>query len=233
MKCWQTPIAAVCLFFLATVPAYCQRGTLGIDFGQTSDKFGGLTRTSSAEAIIEGEFIALQSHDRDHGADIIAGGEVRLPVNTTNHANEFAAYGGVSFRFTKSFSAGFHLQVHQIDTPPSIVAGQTFNRARMRLLEIPGVVEYKFGPSKHAFVRAEGAMEFSPHLKAPATAIIPNPNFDHGYYYRGSVGYNFGRWYAKGTYETRYFRFTEDVGNPSFLYNWRTDLVTGGVGFVF
>jgi hypothetical protein len=233
MMRWQTPMVAVCLVFMAAVPAFCQRGTLGINFGQTSDRFGTLSRNSSVEAVIDGEAIVLQSPDKDHGADVVAGGELRFPVNTTNHANEYAFYGGVSFRFKPSLSAGFHIQVHQIDTPPSIVNGETFNRARMRLLEFPGVIVYKFGPAKHAFVQAEGGIEFTPHLKAPAGALIPNPDFEHGYFMRGSVGYNFGKWYAKGTYENRYFKFTNNVGNPNGLYNWRTDMITGGVGVVF
>ena len=230
---WQTPIIGVCLLFLAVVPAYCQRGTLGIDVGQTSDKFGGLSRTTSTLAVVDGELIVLQSPDREHGADVVVGTELRFPVETSSHANEYAFYGGVAFRIKPSISLGFHAQVHQIDTPPSIVEGAIFNRARFRLLELPGFVEYKFGPAKHAFVKAEGGIEFSPKMKAPATAQIPNPNFDHGYFMRGSVGYSFGRWYVKGTYEDRYFKFTTNVGNPNGLYNWRTNMMTGGVGVVF
>lgn len=230
---WQTPIALVCLLFLAAVPAFCQRGTLGIDIGQTADKFGGLARTRGAELGVDGEFIVLPSPDRDHGADVVAGTELRFPVNTTNHANEYAFYGGVMFRIKPSFSLGFHVQVHQIDTPPSVVEGETFNRARFRLLELPGVIKYQFGPGKRAFLQAEGAMEFTPKMKPPAGALIPNPNFDHGYFIRGTVGYNFGKWYLKAAYEDRYFKFTTNVGNPNGLYNWRTDLVAGGVGVSF
>jgi len=62
---------------------------------------------------------------------------------------------------------------------------------------------------------------------------LPNPKFDHGYFVRGSLGYNFGKWYAKATYETRYFKFADNQNNPSGLYNWRTNLITGGLGFVF
>lgn len=233
MKRWQTPMVGVCLLFLAAVPAFSQRGTLGIDVGQTSDKFGGLARTSSAEAVVDGEIIAYKSPDTDHGADVVAGTELRFPVNTTNHANEYAFFGGAKFRFTPSLSAGFHIQVHQIDTPPSVIAGEVFNRARMRLLEIPGVIQFKFGPDKRAFIRAEGGLEFSPKLKAAAGVVIPNPTLDHGYFMRGVVGYNFGKWYVKGTYEDRYFRFLNNAGNPNGLYNWRTDMMTAGVGVVF
>ena len=62
---------------------------------------------------------------------------------------------------------------------------------------------------------------------------MPHPNFDHGYYLRGSVGYSFGKWYAQGTYETRYFKFDQNPNNPSNLYNWKSNMITGGVGLNF
>ncbi len=75
MMRWQTPMVAVCFLFMAAVPAFCQRGMLGINFGQTSDRFGTLSRNSSAEAVVDGEMIVLQSPDKDHGADVVAGTE--------------------------------------------------------------------------------------------------------------------------------------------------------------
>ena len=63
--------------------------------------------------------------------------------------------------------------------------------------------------------------------------LPPHPNLDHGYFVRGSAGYNFGKWYAKATYENRYFRFLNNQNNPNGLYNWRSNLISGGVGFVF
>src|ERR1700722_12220999 len=42
MKLCKMQVVRVCLFLLAAVPAYCQRGTFGIDVGQTSDKFDSL-----------------------------------------------------------------------------------------------------------------------------------------------------------------------------------------------
>jgi hypothetical protein len=63
---------------------------------------------------------------------------------------------------------------------------------------------------------------------------LPHPSFDHGYTFRGSVGYTFGKWwYVKGSYETRYFKFADNLGNPSSLYNWKSNLITGGVGLRF
>lgn len=233
MKRWQAPLLHMCVFFLAVIPAYCQRGTFGIEGAQTADRFGGLSRTTGAEAIINGEFIAWPSKDRNHGADIIAGGELRLPTDTQNHSKEYALFGGVAFHAGSSFLFGFHAQVHRIYLPPSDVSGQIFNRARLSVLELPGFVELKFGPGKNAFIRAEGGTEFNPHYKEPATAVTPDPNLDHGYYVRGHVGYVFGKWYAKAGYETRYFKFRNNFGNPNSLYNWRSDMISGGVGFVF
>jgi len=38
---------------------------------------------------------------------------------------------------------------------------------------------------------------------------------------------------VKGMYENRYFRFISDQGNPSNLYNWKTNLIYGGIGVAF
>ena len=104
----------------------------------------------------------------------------------------------------------------------------------MELLEIPVVLRYKFGPEKRAFIEAEGAPEFSPRWRsAGSLSPLPNPNFDHGYFVRGGIGYVFGKWYAKATYETRYFKFNANQFNPNNLYNWRTNGIIGGVGFSF
>jgi len=237
----KTMMVRVCLIFLAAVAAYGQgqRGNLGIDLGQTSDRFGGLSRTTSAVGDVYGQLVVKQGKQKDGSPSIVAGGEVRFPVDTKNHANEVSLFGGLMFRFKPSFSAGFHVQVHKLYVPPSIVDNQTFNRNNFELLEVPLVLEYKFGPGKHTFVQAQGAPEFRPRFRAGYGASyagatpLPNPAFDHAYFVRGSLGYLFGKWYAKGTYETRYFKFTPGPGNPSNFYNWRTDMVTGGVGLVF
>jgi len=233
MMRWQTRSLQVCLILLAAVPAYCQRGTFGVEFGQTSDRFGGQSRASGPELGVDGEVIVLQSKDKDHGADVIAGGELRFPIDTQQHAKEIAVYGGVSFRFTPNFSAGFHVQVHRIDLPPTEINNAAFLRSRLSMVELPGFLQYKFGPSKKAFVRGEGGPEFSPHYRDEMPLNIPDPTLDHGYTVRGTVGYNFGKWYVKGSYETRYFKFLNNIGNPNDLYNWRSDLASGGVGIVF
>lgn len=233
----KTTMIRFCLILLAIVPAHGQgqRGNLGIDFGQTADRFGALPRSTAVVGDVNGQLVVKQGKEKDGSPSIVAGGEVRFPSDTRNHANEFALFGGVMFRFKPSFSAGFHVQVHKLLVPPSTVENQTFNRNNMELLEIPLVLEYKFGPEKHFFVHAQGAPEFRPRWRSPASGPtpLPNPAFDHAYFVRGSLGYNFGKWYAKGTYETRYFKFTPALGNPSNFYNWRTDMITGGVGLVF
>ena len=233
----RTIIVRVCLVLMAIAPAYGQgqRGNVGIDFGQTSDRFGALPRSNAAVGDVNGLLVVKQGKDKDGSPSIVAGGEVRFPSDTRNHANEFSVFGGVMFRFNKSFSAGLRGQVHKLLVPPSTVDNQIFNRNNMELLEIPLVLEYKFGPNKHTFLQAQGAPEFRPRWRTPASGPtpLPNPAFDHAYFVRGSLGYNFGKWYAKGTYETRYFKFTPALGNPSNFYNWRTDMITGGVGLVF
>jgi len=233
----KTMIFGVCVGLLALVPAYGQnqRGNLGIDFGQTSDKFGALSRSSAAVGDVNGLVVVRQGKQKDGSPSIVVGGEVRFPSNTTNHANEFALFGGVMFRFNKSFSAGLRAQVHKLLIPPSTVDNQIFNRNNMELIEFPLVLEYKFGPEKHYFVQAQGAPEFRPRWRSPASGPtpLPDPAFDHAYFVRGSLGYNFGKWYARGTYETRYFKFTPGLGNPSNFYNWNTNMATLGVGLLF
>jgi len=233
MKLCKTSIAF--LFFLFAIPAYSQKATLGIDVGQTSDKFGGLARTTSVLGDLEGKFTIIERADKEGDPNLVAGGEIRVPADTSSHASEFAVFAGPEFHFGSHFMAGFHAQVRKVYLPSSEVSGQFFDRDKMLLFELPAVVEYKFGsPAKHVFIQAQVSPEFSPHFTvATSPPPSPNPNLDHGYTIRGIAGYNFGRWYARATYETRYFQFKQNLGNPNGLYNWRTDAVTGGIGFSF
>ena len=235
MKLWQPFAVSVCLLFLAVVPAYCQQGTFGIDVGSTSDKFGDLARNSAVEADIEGQFVVYHSKDAQRGTNVVAGGELRFPFDTNNHATEYALFVGPIFRVGGNFSFGFHIQPKEIVLPSSLVNGIAFNRYNMRLLELPLVLEYKFGSEHHAFIQAQVTPEFTPHFINPASGPTPypHPSFDHGYALRGVAGYNFGRWYVKATYENRYFKFDPTLGNPDGLYNWRTNLATAGVGISF
>jgi hypothetical protein len=233
MKRRKTHLVRVFLFLLAAVPAYCQRGTFGIDVGQTSDKFGALAKFSGVELGIDGQVTLIQANQKEGGASIVAGGEIRLPEDTSNHAKEYAVFGGPRFRI-RNLTIGVNAQVRKIYLPPSTVSGQVFVRDKMELFELPVVIRYNFGSSKRAFIEAEGAPEFTPRFRSSSSLIIlPNPNFDHGYVVRGSAGYIFGKWYAKATYESRYFKFVENAGNPTNLYNWKSNLISGGIGFAF
>jgi hypothetical protein len=232
MRC-KTRWVLVCLMILASVPAYCQRGTFGIDVGQISDKFGALPSMSGLVVGIDGEITILKANKKEGGASIVAGGEIRLPSDTGNHAKEFAIFGGPAFQY-HNLTIEVHAQIRKIYLPTANVDNQFFVRSKMELLEIPVVLRYKFGPEKRAFIEAEGAPEFSPRWRsAGSLSPLPNPNFDHGYFVRGGVGYVFGKWYAKATYETRYFKFNANQFNPNNLYNWRTNAIIGGVGFSF
>ena len=233
MKRCKTLAVRVCVLALAVVPAYAQRGTFGINVGQTTDQFGSLPSTSGIEVGIDGKLIVLQSNPKKGGPNIVAGGEIRLPTDTQNHAKEFAVFGGPEFVWG-NLTIGAHAQIRKIYLPPSHVENQFFVRDKMELLEIPIVAKYAFGPAKRAFIEAEGAPEFSPRFRSGGSLTpLPNPNFDHAYFVRGSAGYNFGKWYAKAAYESRYFKFVEDAGNPTNLYNWKSNLIVGGVGLVF
>ena len=232
MKRCKTHLVRVCLVVLASVPAYCQRGTFGIDIGQTSDKFDSLSSVSGLEFGIDGQMTVLKSNAKQGRPSLVAGGEIRLPNDTANHAREYALFAGPRFQ-ARDLSIGFNIQVRKIVLPTSLVNNQFFARDDMELLELPLVLRYNFLSNKRAWVEVLGAPEFSPRFRRHSSTTLPNPRLDHGYFVQGSVGYTFGKWYAKATYETRYFKFVPDLGNPNNLYNWKSNLISGGVGFSF
>ncbi|HEY3972725.1 MAG TPA: hypothetical protein VGM18_06960 [Candidatus Sulfotelmatobacter sp.] len=223
------------LFLLPTVPAYCQRGTLDLNLGETTDQFASLPSVSDAVLDINGDVTVIRPSQKHGGPSIVAGGEIRVPSDTNNHSKEFAVYGGAIWG-VHNFSIGFDGGVRKIYMPPARVSGQTLNRDNLETLELPLVIRYKFGPEKRAFLEVKGAPELTPHYKRSSlnTVPLPSPSLDHGYFLRGRIGYNFGKWwYVAGTYETRYFKFESNLGNPSNLYNWKSNIVTGGVGLRF
>jgi hypothetical protein len=227
-------IGAILLFLLATVPAYCQRGTLGVDVGQISDHFDGFAPVTSGLVDVNGELTVVQPSAKNGGPSIVAGGEIRFPTDTNNHAKEYALYGGLMFG-THNFTIGVDAQVRRIYLPPAVLGDQVFNRDRLELFQLPLVLRYKFGPARHAFFEARGEPEFKPHYLTNASTVnLSSPGFDHGYTLKGSVGYKFGQWYyVKGSYETRYFKFASTAGNPNDLYNWKSNVISGGVGLTF
>ena len=233
MKRCKTQLVRLCLFILAAVPAYCQRGSFGINVGDTSDKFGALSSVNGLQVGIDGQLAILKENEKSGRPSIVAGGEIRLSSDTGNHAKEYAVFGGPRFH-VRDLSIGFNVQVHRIILPTAHVENQFFSRYTLNLLETPLVLRYNFGTEKRVFIELQGAPEFTPHYKRSSASIfLAHPNFDHGYYVRGSVGYRFGIWYAKVNYETRYFKFNADPENPNGLYNWKSNQISGGVGFAF
>ena len=234
MKRCKTQVLGVCLLFLASASVFGQRVTVGLDAGQTSDKFGAQPSTTSFEYGIDGQVTVLKPSEKRGGPGIVAGGEILIPANSANHAKEYAIYGGPMFS-AHNLTIGVNAQIRKIFLPVASFDNQVFNRQNMELLEIPLTVKYSFGSAKHAFVQVQGAPEFSPRFRTavPNPFSLPNPTLDHGYFLRGSAGYIFGKFYAKVSYETRYFKFDGNAGNPNGIYNWRTDMIMGGVGFAF
>jgi hypothetical protein len=240
MNLCKSQLVRVCLLLAAALPASAQvgqHGMFGLDFGETSDRFGILPRSTAALGEVSGQFTVLSPNSLKEGwPSLVAGGEIRFPSDTSNHATEFAVFAGLMFRVNPALSVGFHGQVRKIYLPSSTIDGQIFSRDKMELLELPLVVQYKFGPDRRAFFEAQGIPEFTPRFRNPSSgeSILPSPNLDHAYSIRGTLGYNFGKWYARASYETRYFKFTNvNNGNPNGLYNWRSDNATAGVGLVF
>ncbi len=228
----------VSLFFvslLATVPAYCQRGTFDLNLGEASDQFGTLPKVTGGMLDMNGYYVIKKPNPKKGGPSILAGGEIRVPSNAGQHSKEYAVYGGAMFD-VHNFSIGVEGEVRKIIIPPATIDNQIVVRYNMNLLELPGVIKYRFGPDKHAYVKVQGQPEFTPHYKTPKGTVVPTPHpaFDYGYTVRVSAGYEFGKWYyAQATAETRYFKFAQGLGNPSSLYNWKSNMVTGGVGVRF
>lgn len=238
----KTQTVHVCLLILTAVltalPAAAQdgdRGFIGLEAGQTSDKFGGLAPVKGPMGGVEGEFFLIKGTEKNATPNVVLGGEIRFPSDTSQHASEFAGYAGPQFRAGSHWLIGFHAQVRKLYIPPGQLEGATFNRDKMLMFEIPFVLEYRFGALRHAFVQLQASPEFSPRLKSTTVlpSPLPRPSFDLGYSGRVSAGYIFGKWYAKGTYQSRYLKFRQDLGNPLDLYTWRADQITGGVGIVF
>lgn len=242
-KSW---IIILCFLLLAAFSAYAQQpaplpeaeeqnGNIGVDFGVISDRFGGTPSSMTAVAMVSGQGAIIQGNQKTQSPDIVIGGEVVLPTGTAKHADEFAGFGGPMFHFTDKFTAGFHLQVRKLDLPNGTLDGQSFIRTNMLLLELPVVLNYRFLEDKKAFVEAQISPEFSPHFSNSSSGPppYPHPSLDHGYTIRGILGYKFDRFYVRGTYETRYFKFSPGLGNPEFIYNWKTNFATAGVGITF
>ena len=97
MKHCNALLVRICLILLAVVPAYCQRGALGVDIGNTSDKFSSLPAVNGLEFAIDGKVAVLQANPKTGRPAIVAGGEIRLPTDTGNHAREYAIFGGPEF----------------------------------------------------------------------------------------------------------------------------------------
>jgi hypothetical protein len=239
MKCSKAHLVCVCFFFLAAISAFGQqRINLGVDAGESSDKFGAQSAVSGFVVNLNAQGIILFGNKKSGTPDVIAGGEAILPSDTRNHGKEYALYGGLRWH-AGNFIFGFDAQIRKIVPPAAFLNNQYYNRDTLEFLEIPGTIRYTFGSGKRAFVQIYGAPEFGPRMLVPASSplftnpTLYKPNFDHAYFVRGTVGYDFGKWYAKATYETRYIRFHNNANNPEGLYNWKTNAVTGGIGVNF
>lgn len=240
MKCSKAHLVYVCIFLLAAISAYGQqqRISLGVDAGESSDKFGAQSAVTGPVVNLNAQGIILFGNQKSGSPDLIAGGEAIFPTDTGNHAKEYNLYGGLRWH-VGNFTFGFDGGIRKIVPPSAFLDNQYYNRDSMELLEIPGTVRYSFWKDRRAYVQVQGAPEFGPKLLAPASSqlfgnpVLFNPNFDHAYFIRGSVGYNFGKWYARAMYATRFFRFDNNANNPEGLYNWKTNAITGGVGVTF
>jgi hypothetical protein len=223
----------IATFLTAALPAYGQRGTADLDFGITGDKYGSQPQTTAADFGASAQYTLIRA-TKDGGPNIVVGGEFRTASDTSNHPVEFAVFGGPIFPIG-NLSIGVNAEVRKILQPHAELEGTLLDRYNLELLEIPLIIKYKFGPDHRAFIQLQGQPEFTPHYKTNLKALegVPHPDFDHGYTVRGTLGYNFGKWYLKGTYETRYFRFVSNAANPLNFYNWHSNNITAGIGLNF
>src|SRR5436309_6618708 len=132
----KTQGVLLCLVILVAIPAYCQGGTFGIDVGQSSDKFGSLPAVSGLVVGIDGVITVLKANKKEGGASIVAGGEIRLPSDTGNHAKEFAIFGGPGFQY-RNLTIEVHAQIRKIYLPTCNVDNQYFVRDKIELFEFP------------------------------------------------------------------------------------------------
>lgn len=232
MKLCKILAVILSLLLAAAIPAFSQRVDAGVDAGESFDRFGALPQNTGAIFDAHGQVAIFKANPKSQIPAIVAGAEAIFPVDTQNHAKEYAIFGGPEFQ-VKKLTIGFHVQIRKLVVPPSFVQNQFFVRDTMEFIEVPLVLKYKFGPEGRAFIEAQGAPEFGPRFHPPVGYTLPNPHIDHGYFIRASLGYNFGKFYAKATYQTRYLKFNADPGNPNGLYNWRTNAITGGIGVTF
>src|ERR1700752_3523724 len=144
------------LFLLATVPAYCQRGTIDINAGETSNKFAALPTGNGAVIDLNGELTVKKPSAKNGGPSIVAGGEVRVPSDDTNNAKDFAFFGGVAFQIHRNFSIGVTAQIRKLDLPAATVENQVFVRGNLEMLQLPIVIKYNFGPSHRALLHMKG-----------------------------------------------------------------------------
>src|SRR5437879_13863944 len=127
MKRCKTHLVRVCLVVLVSVPAYCQRGTFGIDIGQTSDKFDSLSSVSGLEFGIDGQMTVLKSNAKQGRPSLVAGGEIRLPNDTADHAREYALFAGTRIK-GRELSIGFNVRVWKIVLPSSPLTNEPSHR---------------------------------------------------------------------------------------------------------
>ena len=190
----------VCLLFLsAVVPAFAQRGNLGVDVGASlrpvrQHPFR-LQRLSRRER-------RIRHHKTLHQERILPASSPAANPRPLRHQQ--SRQGIRRLRRPALRSSRLHHRRRRsgpqnLYSPPPSSDNQILNRDRIELLQIPLVLKYKFGPAKRAFISAQGEPEFTPHYKtiSSASVSLPDPGFDHGYTLRGTVGYNFGKWYVQ------------------------------------
>ena len=189
------------------VPAYGQRGTLDIDAGEVTDKFGAQPQVTAADFGLNGQVTLIQA-TKDGGPSIVAGGELRVPPTPPPMpaSTPSSAVRSSPWQF-------FHRRQRpgpQDSSCPTLTWMEpSWTATTWNCSNSPSSSDTNSVPTSALSSRPTASPNSLPTTnRLPCQPVgVPHPNFDYGYTVRGSVGYNFGKWYVKGTYETRYFKF--------------------------
>jgi hypothetical protein len=242
-------IASITALVCLALPCMAQKGTILVDFGQASSRFGSLNAQTGSTLIVGANLRVASAVENGSGLVTSANGEFRYSgYGDAANGNfmEIAGSFGPSFFFANHFSFGGGIGMREMLLPNDtyMVGGQvqTFDRTSFLSMELPFNGKVTFGPAGRGYVSGQYTLVW-PIVNNTYTDNLGNtyqtgttfPNSDHAYNMKGSVGYVLPHGILlRGNYEDRYYKFQADgTNNPYNLYNLRQKMITAGVGKTF
>ena len=147
MKRCKTHLVRVCVIVLAAVPAYCQRGTFGIDIGQTSDKFDALSSVSGLEVDVDGQITVLKSNRNRVAPASWPGARSACRPIPEIMPRSTPSLEDLVFQF-RELSIGVERSGPQDRSSHARPSIQVFARDTMELLELPVVTQIQLRRSR-------------------------------------------------------------------------------------